>query len=121
VGLFIGYGDFIKGFLCTGDGDIDEIVFLVQHPVLRRELARHPGIATEEINGGPFETFGFVDGREGELGRGFGIVVGEELFEGLVEERQRSDVGKGEDGGDGGGFVLENFELVSGEFGGLFT
>ncbi len=119
MGLFISYSYFIKGFLCTGDGDVGEIVLLVEHPVLRCEFARHPGIATEEVDSGPFETFGFVDGRECEFGWGFGIVVGEELFEGLVEEGQRGDVREREDGSDGGSFVLENFELVSGEFEGL--
>jgi len=62
-----------------------------------------------------------MDGGEGELGRGFGIVIGEELFESLIEECQRGDVREGEDGSDGGSFVLENFELVSGELGGLFA
>jgi len=119
LGLFIGNGYFIKGFLCTGDGDVGEVVFLVEHPVLRRELARHPGIATKEVDGGPFEAFGFVDGREGEFGWSFGIVVGEELLEGLVEEGQGSDVREGEDRSDGGDFVLEQFELISWELGGL--
>lgn len=121
MGLFISHGDFIKCFLRAGDGDVDEVVLLIQHPVLRSEFARHPGVATEEVDGGPFESFGFVDGRKSELGRGFGIVVREELFEGLVEEGERGDVWEGEDGGDRGDFVLEQFELVSGELGGLFT
>lgn len=68
---------------------------MVEHPVLGCEFARHPSVATKEINSGPFETFGFVDGREGEFGWGFGVVVGEEVFEGLVEEGERSDVGEG--------------------------
>lgn len=84
--LFIGNGYFIKGFFRTGDGDIGKIVFLVEHPILCSELARHPGVATEEVNCGPFKSFGFVDGRESELGWSFGVVVGEELFEGLIEE-----------------------------------
>lgn len=85
-GLFISHGYFIKDFFCTGDGDIGEIVFLVEHPVLGCEFARHPGVATEEVDGGPFEAFRFMDGRECEFGWSFGIVVGEELFEGLKED-----------------------------------
>jgi len=61
-----------------------------------------------------------MDGRKGEFGWGFGIVIGEELFESLIEECQRGDVREGEDGSDGGDFVLEKFELVGGELGGLF-
>lgn len=45
-GLFISHGYFIKGFLCTGDGDIGEVMFLVEHPILRCEFARHPSVAT---------------------------------------------------------------------------
>lgn len=82
---------------------------MLEHPILCCELARHPGVATEKVDGGPFESFGFVDGGEGELGWSFGVVVGEELFESLVEERERGDVREGEDGGDGGDFVLEQF------------
>lgn len=63
-------------------------MLLVQHPVLRGKFTRHPGVATEEIDGRPFKAFRFVDGREGEFGWSFGIVVGEELFEGLVEKGQ---------------------------------
>lgn len=75
MGLFISYSYFIKGFLCTGDGDVGEVVFLVEHPVLRCELARHPGVATEEVDGWPFEAFGFVDGGKGEFWWGFGVVI----------------------------------------------
>ncbi len=119
MGLFISHGNLVKGFLCTGDGDVGEVVFLVQHPVLCRELARHPGVATEKVDSGPFETFGFVDGREGKFGRSFGVIVGKELFEGLVEKGQGSDMRKGEDRGDGGDFVLKLFEFVSWKLEGL--
>ena len=61
-------------------------MFLVEHPILCCEFARHPGVATEEVDGGLFKAFGFVDGREGEFGRSFGVIVGKELFEGLVED-----------------------------------
>ena len=60
---------------------------MLLHPGLGSEGGGHPRVTTEEIDGGPFETFGFVDGRESEFGRRVRIVVGEELFEGLIEER----------------------------------
>ena len=96
-------------------------MLLVQHPVLGGKFARHPSVTTEEVDSRPFKTFGFVDGREGEFRWSLGVVIGEELFEGLVEERQGSDVREGEDGGDGRDFVLKKFEFISGELGGLLT
>ena len=63
--LLIFNGDFIESFLRTGDCDIDEVLFLLFHPGLGGELGRHPSVASEEINGWPFEPFGLVDGGEG--------------------------------------------------------
>lgn len=74
-GSIFGYGYFIKGFLRAGDGNVGEVVFLVEHPILGGEFTRHPSVATKEIDGGPFEAFGLVDGRESEFRWSFGVVV----------------------------------------------
>ena len=36
---------------------------MIFHPGLGGKLRRHPKVATEEINRGPFETFGLMDGK----------------------------------------------------------
>ena len=58
-------GDFIKSLLCTGDSDVDEVLFLIFHPGLGSVLRWHPSIAAEEINRGPFEPFGLMNRGEG--------------------------------------------------------
>ena len=63
VGLFFNC-DFIKSFLRASDCDINEVLFLFFHPGLSGKLRRHPSVTTEEIDSGPFETFGFVNRRE---------------------------------------------------------
>lgn len=63
--LFFGYGDFNKGFLRASDCDVDEILLLFFHPGLGGVDGGHPSVATEEINGWPFESFGLVNGGKG--------------------------------------------------------
>ena len=63
-GLFFN-SDFIESFLRAGDSDVDEVLFLIFHPWLGGKLRWHPKVATEEVNRGPFETFGLMDGGKG--------------------------------------------------------
>ena len=63
-GLFFD-GDFIESFFRAGDSDVDEILFLLFHPGLGSVLRWHPEVTAEEINRGPFESFGLVNGGEG--------------------------------------------------------
>ena len=63
-GLFFN-GDFIESFFRAGDRDVDEILFLLFHPGLGSVLRWHPEVTAEEINRGPFEPFGLMDGGEG--------------------------------------------------------
>ena len=63
-GLFFN-GDFIKNLLRAGDRDVDEVLFLIFHPGLGGKLRWHPKVATEEVNRGPFEPFGLMDGGKG--------------------------------------------------------
>ena len=64
VSLFFN-DDFIKGFLRASDSNVDEVLFLLFHPRLGGKLRGHPEVTAEEINRGPFEAFGLVDGGEG--------------------------------------------------------
>ena len=41
------------------------VLFLLFHPGLGGKLRWHPKVATEEVNRGPFETFGLMDGGKG--------------------------------------------------------
>ena len=73
VVLFIFFNeDFNQIFLRAGNGDVCEVGFLFLHPWKGGKLGRHPGVATEEEDSGPFEAFGFVDGGEGDAGWGIG-------------------------------------------------
>ena len=56
VVLFIFFNeDFNQVFLCAGNGDVGEVGFLLLHPLKGGKLGRHPGVATEEEDSGPFE------------------------------------------------------------------
>ena len=70
--------DFNQVFLRAGNGDVGEVGFLLLHPLKGGKLGRHPGVATEEEDSGPFEAFGFVDRGEGETERGIGREWGED-------------------------------------------
>ena len=94
-------------------------MFLFFHPGLSGILARHPGVAAEEVNGGPFETFGFVDGGEGEFARFGWVVVREEGFNLGIELFDRGNRREPEDGLDRGDLVFEEGEFERGELGGL--
>ena len=63
-GLFFN-SDFIESFLRAGDRDVDEVLFLIFHPGLGSVLRWHPEVTAEEINRGPFESFGLMDGGKG--------------------------------------------------------
>lgn len=73
-----GEGDICEGVLGTGDGDIEEVVFLGDLPGGSGCGVGHEGVASEEIDVGPFESFGFVDGAEGERWWDGGVIIGEE-------------------------------------------
>lgn len=117
--LFLGYGDFNKGFLRASDCDVGEVGFLIQHPLLGGEWGGLPGVAAKEVNGGPLKAFGLVDGGEGEFGWEGGVVVGEEEFDFFVEVIHGLDLGHVKDGGDAGDFVFEDGEFPGGELAGL--
>ena len=56
---------FNKVFFCPGDGDVDEVAFLSEHPRLSGVARWHVEVAAKEVDSGPLETFGFVNGGEG--------------------------------------------------------
>lgn len=49
----------------AGASDVDEVVFLFECGWSFGERGRHPEVFTEDVDSGPFEAFGFVDGGEG--------------------------------------------------------
>ena len=55
--FFFFNNNFNQVFLCAGNGDVGEVGFLFLHPLKGGKLGRHPGVATEEEDSGPFETF----------------------------------------------------------------
>ena len=71
---------------CTGDGDVDKIVFLGEHPGEGCSARWHVEVTAEEVNRGEFEAFGLVDGGKGEDWWEVGVVVGEEGVDGGFEE-----------------------------------
>ena len=56
---------FDKVFFSTGDGNVDEVVFLCEHPRLSGVTGWHVKVAAKEVDSGPLESFGFVNGGEG--------------------------------------------------------
>ena len=98
--------------------DVDEVVFLLDGGGCFGERGGHPKVFTEEVNGGPFEAFGFVDGREGELGCLRICGVGEDVFDVLEEGFEGGGVSATD--GETFAFVTEGFEGVRGELLGLF-
>lgn len=70
--------------LGAGDCDVGEVRFLDEHPWEGGKAGGHEGVATEEEDSGPLESFGFVDRGEGEDWRG-GVRRREESGE-VVEE-----------------------------------
>lgn len=54
-------GDVGEGMLGAGDGDVDEVMFLGDLPGGSGGGVGHEGVTSEEIDVGPFESFGFVD------------------------------------------------------------
>ena len=115
-GLFFD-DDFDEVDLSASDGDVGEVGFLILHPFLGCEWRGHPEVASEEVDGWPFKAFGLVDGREGESGRGGGVIVGEEGFDLGVEVFEGADGGEVDDGSDTGDFVLKDFKGVRRELG----
>ena len=49
----------------TGACDVDEVIFLFEGGFGFGKRGWHPEVFTEDVNGGPFEAFGFVDRAEG--------------------------------------------------------
>ena len=76
--FFFFNNNFNQIFLRAGNGDVCEVGFLLLHPWKSGKLGRHPGVATEEEDSGPFEAFRFVDGGEGDAGWGIGREWGED-------------------------------------------
>lgn len=110
-----GEGDVSEGVLGACDGDIEEIVFLGELPGGCGGGVGHEGVASEEIDVGPFESFGFVDGAEGEDGWDGGVIVGEEG--GDLGAEVGEGMRNGDEGVDAVDAVGELREFVWWEFG----